>query len=394
MPSGPERKYCHYQNQHPYPPKDKNGNTLPWTQARLSNKNPAYQFLQAGLTDNTISYLSRPHIVYSANPPLYIIKPKKFAPFFKKCVKKVLGIDIKVDDEDADEDADNANVTTSSSNDPEDTGSVNSGDNSNPEDKDSTTEPEDADEVVSSSKPNSTKGKSPTCTPLNISVPTLSPFRDSSVNSTMPFTVDNDGLVAHATELSEYSETSPHTQIHLEHYRDETQHGCDLRVVPSIGMDYSNTALRPSSTCENTMLLIHDKGPRSNGSDVGKVYTKGNHHVHFGKKKQDFALKLDSEDVNVTQVVATTRRVHGKSAQGLKSASVFQAFKFEKKVKRSLKERKATNNTTLPPKYDIRPTKKTAGGITFMVFSIEYEENDEDELNFDSDGASTVPSPA
>jgi hypothetical protein len=29
-----------------------------------------------------------------------------------------------------------------------------------------------------------------------------------------------------------------------------------------------------------------------------------------------------------------------------------------------------------------------------MVFSIEYEENDEDELNFDSDGASTVPSPA
>ena len=51
-------------------------------------------------------------------------------------------------------------------------------------------------------------------------------------------------------------------------------------------------------------------------------------------------------------------------------------------------------NSDVPPKYDIRPTKKTAGSVTFMVFSIEYEENDEDELNFDSDGASTVPSPA
>ena len=57
-----------------------------------------------------------------------------------------------------------------------------------------------------------------------------------------------------------------------------------------------------------------------------------------------------------------------------------------KKLNRDLAPVKATNNVTLPGKYDIQPQEEDNGdGVYSLVFNVTFEDNERFQLNYDSD---------
>lgn len=356
MPSGRLRKYLHF-NKPPEPPRDSDGNVLNWTPARLADSNPAYRTLKAGLTDGTISHHTKPHIVYNSNPAFYVIAPSKFASFFAKTVEGVLGIELAELDDGDDAISDNGDDAIS---------------------EEASSQPNTTTTSKAASKSNTSTSQSSGRDPLNMSV--------SVSNSSSPSEViiDDNGLVTHAPPLASFGVGGPHSQIHLFGYINEREGGCDVVIVPSASMSASSIVAFPSTEDPSILMVVNDKGPIANPVDVKRALTKGTHYIQSKNGCQD--LRLEECDANVVAFVDSVKNMHGQHVQALKSQSEFMAIKLKKAIKRRLAGRNASNRTYLPPKYEIKQREVTDGrGFRVIVISVEYQDNDMHELNYEED---------
>ena len=206
---------------------------------------------------------------------------------------------------------------------------------------------------------------------------------------------DDSGMPAHGEPLVSFdqSESSPHQQVHMEHYMAKGTGGrMHLIVVPQQGMDSKNTVMKRSPHDKQTMVLVHDKGKRALPNEVRKALTKGTHQIKQGNKVKNARLQLDPADETVVKVTDKLSQIHGQGASNMKTSCIYQVFKFHDDVKAKLSGHSATNGVTFLDKFDLVPREESVGGIQFMVFRIGIKENDRHELNF-SDEDSDEPSP-
>lgn len=195
---GPKRKYLHF-GKKPQPPKDKKGRTLAWTPAELDDSNEAFVQLKAGLLDESISPLNKPHLVYNSNPFFYVISPAKWPKFFVKTVKEVLGIDIDPDEGDQESNVNCEESATSDSH------SIGTSTASHP--------------TVPSYLQTSTATKSDSHPNLPTKM-SSSAYVGTSSPQFSNFEVDDNGLVTDATPVARLDRDSPHMQVVLESYQD------------------------------------------------------------------------------------------------------------------------------------------------------------------------------
>ena len=357
----PRWQYLHYGQPWKPPVDPVTGAILPFTPARLSDANPAFVELKKGLLDRSINPHSAPHKAYNANPAFYRTAPGKWPRFWRQTILKVLKIDLGPEIE-------QEQVSTASQ----------------ASDDGSTLRSHFA--STASSLPSTTSSPLPTTNEDDASF--ASTRRDPTGNRDLagPALFGPDGMAIHVEELAEYDESSPHFVGRLEYQRDETRTGCRVRVVPQAGMNSSNTTFRKSTIDPRVIIMEHQKGARANPAAVERAMTDGTHEIEYKHEGQIVSepLELHPKDGTVGEVVDTTRRIHGQTANGHKTASYVQGFRFPRPIKARLQAADATT-TRLPRKYMIQPRSEVEDGITYLVFNVEYEDSDADALNFDSD---------
>ena len=357
-----------------------------WQPCRLSSNNPAFVYLKAQLDAGTISHTTPPHLVYNAHPALYNISPYKFAKFFKLVVKKVLGIVIDITRpkksdkaaaaaaEEEEEDSTAAADDTSTADDNEE----------EEEEEDATAadneEEDDGDEADNTVDPTTSSNLDSTTASASYQAANMSDKRSAQRPE-----VDEKGTVIHAAPLiPSHLNNGPQTAVCLEHWDTPwvDGRGTTLYVIPQVGMTQYNTGMRRSSRCDHTMVMNHHKGVRADANKLEKAFTKGKHHIRYGKKDKRKKLKLPKTDVNVVNLTAHTQNANGEAVRGLTTSSVYQAFKFEKAVKNKLKNIMASNNTELPGKYCVAPDdERDENGVHVLVFNIEWESSDTGAMN-------------
>jgi hypothetical protein len=367
--------YKHFQNRQPTPPTDEDGKTLPWQSAYVSNRNPAFVYLEQALGDGTVDYYQKAHLVYNSNPALWCIKPRAFPVFFQKTVKKVLQIDINVDpytDDNeaattADDEATTEAATTAAAADDDDE------DDDEDDDDEATTED-------TTSKTSSGKESNSLSLPSN-SVPTM----NFATGSSMP--KDDKGTVCHADEFIPYeSNSGNHSQMHLPHRIDKRSDGPTVVLTPLVGMTADNTMLRPSSTCDRTILIIRKQGPSADPKKVKKSLTRGTHTIS-NKKNPAVSLRLDPHDTFVTGALTSVNDLHGQHVSDITSSSDVMAIKFDRPIEPKVVDVDATNGHKLPGMYDMIPQLSTSkkDGIHQLVFSLQWADLGDVELNYSSD---------